>query len=61
MGNQSSSLHQAAAHNDLHEVQRIFAEHDGNVNDRDKVSKRFQASVFKTSFKANLRPDATAI
>lgn len=39
MGNQSSSLHQAAAHNDLQEVRRIFAEHDGNVNDRDKVSR----------------------
>ena len=38
MGNQTSSLHQAAAHNDIREVERIFVQHDGNINDRDKVS-----------------------
>ena len=37
MGNQSSSLHQAAAHNDIHEVEKLFLQHNANVNDRDKV------------------------
>ena len=38
MGNQSSSLHQAAAHNDVEKIEWLVAHENANVNDRDKVS-----------------------
>lgn len=38
MGNQESSLHQAAAHNDVEKIEWLFAHENANVNDRDKVS-----------------------
>lgn len=37
MGNQSSSLHGAAAHNDLGKVEALITYQHANVNDRDKV------------------------
>jgi hypothetical protein len=38
MGNQSSSLHQAAAHNDLAKIEELFAHDNANANERDKVN-----------------------
>ena len=40
MGNQSSSLHQAAAHNDVEKLEWLVAHENANVNDRDKVSRK---------------------